>query len=128
MAVFGQPCHGASRRPGRASLRSYLMLLQRHGEMGLPPARRAESLQKWRGMAVFQRNSSVCTLLRPGVLRVGVELARHCLLWIRSTAERSLGAPGSDLSGSTAHGSRSTFVGWFSREVVCCESSAFILH
>ena len=47
------------------------MLLQRHAERGSPLGRSAESLQKWREMAVFQRNSSVCTLVGPGGLWVG---------------------------------------------------------
>ena len=63
------------------------MLLQRHAEPGLPPGRSAESPQKWREMAVFQRNSSVCTLV---------------VTW--------------------------RFLGWSSRDIVCCESSAFILR
>ena len=71
MAVFGPRRHEVPGPPGRASLRSYLMLLQRHTERGLPLGRSAESPQKWRGMAVFHRNSSICTLIWPGGSWIG---------------------------------------------------------
>src|SRR4051812_558675 len=71
IAVFGHPCNGVPWPPGRTSLRSYLMLLQRHAEPGLPAGRRAERPQKLQKMAVFQQNSSVCTLCCPGGSWVG---------------------------------------------------------
>jgi hypothetical protein len=63
MAVYGRLRHEVPWQAAQASPESYLMLLQRLAEPGSPPGRHAERPQKWREMAVFQRNSSICTLL-----------------------------------------------------------------
>src|SRR5690242_12943027 len=71
MALVRHPRHGVPWPPRRTSPRPYLLLLQRHTEPGFPPGRRAERPQKWREMAVFQQNSSVCTPVSPGGFGVG---------------------------------------------------------
>jgi hypothetical protein len=75
LAVFGHPCNGVPRPPGRTSLKSYLLLLQRDAEPGWPAGRCAERSQKLQEMAVFPRNSSICTLRRPGGSWVGTREA-----------------------------------------------------
>src|SRR3954452_19276427 len=87
MAVFGRLRHEGPRQTARASPGSYLMVLQRHAERGLPLRRSAESPQKWREMAVFQRNSSVCTLVGPGGLWVGCRETLSVVSFYRDQGE-----------------------------------------
>jgi hypothetical protein len=87
MVVFGHPRHGVSWPPGQASFRSYVLLLQRHAEPGFPPGRHAEVPQKWREMAVFQRNSSVCTLVCPGGFWVGARETLSVVSFCRDQGE-----------------------------------------